>query len=49
MATAAQNLDEFLKRVFSDEDRAQYYIKFGSPMDHDPQHGIKAGKLVLTR
>jgi len=36
-----------LKRIFSDENGGQY-VKFGSPRDNDPEHGIKAGKLMLT-
>ena len=47
IAAFAQKFDEGLKRVFSDKAGAQY-IKFGSPRDNDPAHGIKAGKLMLT-
>ena len=47
IAAFAQKFDEGLKRVFSDNSGAQY-IKFGSPRDNDPSHGIKAGKLMLT-
>ena len=47
IATFAQNFDEGPKRVFSDDKRVQY-VKFGSPRDNDPKHGIKAGKLLLT-
>ncbi|KAF9650933.1 hypothetical protein BDM02DRAFT_3127282 [Thelephora ganbajun] len=36
----AQKFDEGLKRVFSD-DKGSQYIKFGSPRDNDPQHGVK--------
>ena len=43
----AQKFDEGVKRVFSNEAGAQY-IKFGSPRDNDPKHGIKGGKLTLT-
>ena len=43
----AQKFDEGLKRVFSDDKRAQY-VKFGSPRDNDPGYGIKAGRLMLT-
>jgi hypothetical protein len=42
-----QRFDEGVKRVFSD-DKGVQYIKFGSPRDHDPKHGIKSGKLMLT-
>jgi len=47
ISTFAQKFDEGLKRVFSD-DRGAQYVKFGSPRDNDPQHGIKAGRLMLT-
>lgn len=47
IASFAQKFDEGLKRVFSDNNGTQY-IKFGSPRDNDPQHGIRAGKLTLT-
>jgi hypothetical protein len=47
LAAFAQKFDEGLKRVFSDDTGAQY-VKFGSPRDHDPGHGIRAGKLTLT-
>jgi hypothetical protein len=43
----AQKFDEGLKRIFSDDSGAQF-IKFGSPRDNDPGHGVKAGKLSLT-
>ena len=43
----SQKFDEGLKRVFSDDSGAQF-VKFGSPRDNDPTHGIKAGKLTLT-
>jgi len=43
----AQKFDEGLKRVFADDDGAQF-VKFGSPRDNDPKYGIKAGKLTLT-
>lgn len=42
----AQKFDEGLKRVFSG-DKGIQWVKFGSPRDSDPQHGIKAGKLML--
>ena len=47
METFAQKFDEGVKRVFSNEAGAQY-VKFGSPRDNDPKHGIKGGKLTLT-
>ena len=47
LSAFAQKFDEGLKRVFSDESGAQY-VKFGSPRDNDPRHGIKTGKLMLT-
>ncbi|KAF9783747.1 hypothetical protein BJ322DRAFT_877041 [Thelephora terrestris] len=47
IAAFAQKFDEGLKRVFSEDNGAQF-IKFGSPRDNDPVHGIKAGKLALT-
>ena len=47
IANFAQKFDEGLKRVFSDENGAQF-VKFGSPRDNDPTHGIKAGKISLT-
>ena len=43
----AQKFDEGAKRVFSDDAGTQY-VKFGSPRDNDPKHGIKGGKLALT-
>jgi len=42
-----QKFDEGVKRVFSDDEMAQW-VRFGSPRDHDPKHGIKGGKLMLT-
>ena len=47
MENFAQKFDEGVKRVFSDESRAQF-VKFGSPRDNDPKYGIKAGRLSLT-
>lgn len=47
LSAFAQKFDEGLKRVFSDDSGAQF-VKFGSPRDNDPKHGIKAGKLTLT-
>ena len=47
MATFAQNFDEGLKRVFSN-DAGTHYIKFGSPRDNDPKYGIEGGRLALT-
>jgi len=47
ISTFAQKFDEGLKRVFSD-DKGSQYVKFGSPRDNDPQHGIKAGRMMLT-
>ena len=47
IASFAQKFDEGLKRVFTDATGTQY-IKFGSPRDNEPKHGIKAGKLMLT-
>ena len=47
VAAFAQKFDEGTKRVFSNTEGVQY-IKFGSPRDSDPKHGIKAGKLMLT-
>jgi hypothetical protein len=47
IAAFAQKFDEGLKRIFSDDTGAQY-VKFGSPRDNVPGHGIKAGKLTLT-
>jgi hypothetical protein len=43
----SQKFDEGLKKVFFDDNGTQY-IKFGSPRDNDPKHGIKMGKLTLT-
>jgi len=47
LSAFAQKFDKGLKRVFSDDTGSQY-IKFGSPRDNDPKHGIKSGKLMLT-
>jgi len=43
----SQRFDEGVKRAFSD-DQASQYVKIGFPKDHDPEHGIRAGKLLLT-
>jgi len=42
----AQKFDEGVKRVFSDDEVAQW-VRFGSPRDNDQQHGIKGGRLML--
>lgn len=42
----AEKFDEGIKRVFSD-DKGVQWVKFGGPRDHDIQHGIKGGKLML--
>ena len=47
IAAFTQKFDEGLKRVFSGDTGTQY-IKFGSPRDNDPDHGIRAGRLALT-
>ena len=47
IAAFAQKFDESLKRVFCEISGAQY-VKFGSPRDNDPAHGVKAGRLTLT-
>jgi len=47
ITTFTQKFDAGLKRVFSDDNMTQY-VKFGSPRDNDPEHGIKAGRLMLT-
>jgi len=47
LSAFAQKFDEGLKRVFSDDTGPQY-IKFGSPRDNEPKHGIKSGRLMLT-
>ena len=46
IATFTKRFDEGLKRVFSD-DRGTQYVKFRSPRDRDPAHGVKGGKLML--
>ena len=43
----SQKFDDGVKRVFS-SDQAVQHVKFGSPRDHDPDYGIKAGRLALT-
>lgn len=43
----AQRFDEGVKRVFSSDQTTQH-VKFGSPRDHDPECGIKSGRLALT-
>lgn len=43
----SQRFDDGLKKVFFD-DTGTKYVKFGGLRDHDPQHGIKGGKLALT-
>ena len=47
LAAFSQRFDEGVKRVFSNDQGAQY-VKFGSPRDNDPKYGIKAGRLTLT-
>jgi hypothetical protein len=47
LAAFSQRFDEGVKRVFSNDQGAQY-VKFGSPRDNDPKCGIKAGRLTLT-
>jgi hypothetical protein len=47
LAAFSQRFDEGVKRVFSNDQGAQY-IKFGSPRDNDHNCGIKAGRLTLT-
>ena len=42
----AQKFDEGVKWVFSDDQTVQW-DKFGSLRDHNLQHGIKGGKLML--
>ena len=43
----SQKFDDGLKKSFFDDNGTQY-VKFGSPRDNDPKHGIKLGKLTLT-
>ena len=43
----AQKFDEGVKRAFSN-DQVPQYVKFGALRDHDPELGIKAGRLTLT-
>jgi hypothetical protein len=43
----SQKFDEGVKRVFSNDQAAQY-VKFGLSRDNDPRCGIKAGRLTLT-
>ena len=43
----SQRFDEGLKKVFSNNQGAQY-VKFGSPRDNDPSYGIRAGRLTLA-
>ena len=47
LATFSQKFDEGLKMVFAD-DQATQYVKFASPMDNDYEHGVMAGRLLLT-
>lgn len=47
VASFSQKFDDGLKKVFFD-DTGTKYVKFGGLRDHDPQHGIKGGKLALT-
>ena len=46
LASFAQKFDEGVKKVFSNEQAAQY-VKFGRPRDTDPELRIKAGRLTL--
>ena len=43
----SQKFDEGVKRVFSNDQAAQY-VRFGGPRDNDPKYGVKAGRLTLT-
>ena len=47
LSLIAQNFDEGLKRVFSDDMKVQF-VKVGFPSENDPQHGVKGGKLKFT-
>jgi len=47
LTTFSQKFDEGVKRVFSN-DQGTHHVRFGSPRDNDPEHGIKAGRLTLT-
>jgi hypothetical protein len=47
LAAFSQRFDEGVKRVFSNDQAAQY-VKFGFPRDNDPKCGIKAGRFTLT-
>ncbi|KAF9648388.1 hypothetical protein BDM02DRAFT_3187151 [Thelephora ganbajun] len=47
LAAFSQRFDEGVKKVFSNNQAAQY-VRFGFPKDNDPNYGIKAGKLMLT-
>ena len=49
LASFSQKFDEGVKKVFSTSNRhANQFIRFGSPRDHEPSAGIKAGRLTLT-
>jgi hypothetical protein len=47
LAAFAQKFDEGVKRVFSNDQAAQY-VRFGSPRDNDPKCGVRGGRLTLT-
>ncbi|KAF9650929.1 hypothetical protein BDM02DRAFT_3213948 [Thelephora ganbajun] len=47
LAAFSQRFDEGVKKVFSNNQAAQY-VRFGSPRDNDPNYGIRAGKLMLA-
>ena len=47
LAAFSQKFDEGVKKVFSNDQAAQY-VKFGTLRDNDPSCGVKAGRLTLT-
>ena len=46
-AAFSQRFDEGVKKVFSNDQTAQY-VKFGTMRDNDTNCGVKAGRLALT-
>ena len=49
LAAFSQRFDEGVKKLFSTSNStSDQYVRFGSPRDNDPKHGIRAGRLTLT-
>jgi len=50
LASFSRKFDEGVKKIFSTSNsHTDQHVKFGSPRDNDPDYGIKAGRITLTR